>query len=917
MVLDDNTIQRFLFANADLFINKIKTGTEFTKSTLVGEKDNIVRIHKSGKQTNISLQESAKILFRQRQLLTNTSPSSTAAAIELFQNAARPNGTIDLAYTISHIIYVMQPEGLFYFNIDEVNASNEGKFFISKISIDNKSTDAFTSRSNYEIKLKINFTFFDDLLEDNVILKSVKGNLYIKYPLIKILYPNFSRSSNTNTNETKESRGQDGLLLSQVLNMPYEIQPQYFSNIKRDLQSSKIQRNFHLTFKNHVINVFSSNDQIFKRFENELDISYLSYESDSNKNIGSDKKTPKINDDLYDLLIKSNYNSVPLKSFFDTIKKINEEILKLQKEIDCYRIYKSLGTEKQQNLQNVSNVDVEKEIKIIDNLKKEIEKNRLSIKKILIDYILSNCQFYFSDLENDLLVNIRMLEAYDAFKKNFSVERLATAATAGGVVGAVGGLLGVVGGAGIGIGVDLFYQSQEAILNNQVASEKNNIRLPINSTAISAYPVTDPKEIGIQLNNQFDNPQIAVDLKEATENAKKALSEAGNSKVTAGSQKGEQASSRIYFTTFGHLIKLLNKLIPNIYIASGGNIVPTDIQGNGNFINYLDIPIALGKLTNFLSKEILESDATVISTEVFLRNAVEKLLKDVVKLDSKTTSNQIKEIIPTKLTFTTAMHSDDLFIKNGADDLLEDDKFNEARIALIRSSIITPERQQLRKIFFITGEEELKYYNFYDSFIDWPSRNLNNKLNFSSKEFQNFIIEEYNIPCILLNPVSMEETILKQKQVIFSRLDNPNLQLGNVIENDVTSLFRLPYQFNTNFKAYMAFFLDIASYIYIAPAYSQKETNVNTFGYGGLYMITKCNFEYDFQRLVANKPTIPNFDAKLSLTGRRISDGTSVKPQIFNNKQDQQIEECKKVQPVTYEPSESIDYKWFDPTSKL
>ena len=73
--------------------------------------------------------------------------------------------------------------------------------------------------------------------------------------------------------------------------------------------------------------------------------------------------------------------------------------------------------------------------------------------------------------------------------------------------------------------------------------------------------------------------------------------------------------------------------------------------------------------------------------------------------------------------------------------------------------------EKLQKIYFFIGEEELKYYNFYDEYKVWPKAPVSATSNYSSKYFQDFIFDVHQIPCILLNQVAMEETILKQKQI--------------------------------------------------------------------------------------------------------------------------------------------------------
>ena len=122
--------------------------------------------------------------------------------------------------------------------------------------------------------------------------------------------------------------------------------------------------------------------------------------------------------------------------------------------------------------------------------------------------------------------------------------------------------------------------------------------------------------------------------------------------------------------------------------------------------------------------------------------------------------------------------------------------------------------------------------------------------------------------------VSDSESFLKKKYVKFSRIDNANAETGNI--QNGSGVMRKPYQMSTDLKAYMSFFCDVGSYIFISPPISKLQSNKNMFGFGGLYITKTSEFVYSFQRLVDNNVTIPNFDSKYTIIATNVYHGDSI-----------------------------------------
>lgn len=912
--LDPKTTQRFLFSNIDILTNIIYGA----KNKDIKKND----LHSEGTREGLTQKQVSKILFAQRSLATNSGAQTAESAKELFQNKPNTDGTVDFKYSINHYMYVSFPDGVFYFNIDELNSTNGGKFFISSVDIQNDSKDIFTNRSNYTVKLKIYFTFFDDLLGNYVKLRSINNKDLVKYmPLIKIIYPYYSKGVSNNSNIPKEYKEQNGFILSQELNFIPETARKDFKNTVADIGNA-ITKNYHLTNKKHAINIFGSNDPIFKRFENEIYIEYVAFEADSSKKAFTNNNMPSTTEDIFNILkirnFKDEFANISYEELGQAIKTTNEQIDKYQKDIECYNLYSD--PKKVPAGQKRPDVDVKKTLENIQETNKRYENLKFLMKRLLLRYIIESCDVYELECPSYLLMSYRKLDALEAFTKKFDWSRTAKAAGTGFVGGALLGIAGSpvaaaatgLGGSAVAAGIDVAAQAAESF-NQYLYSVSNNTRLDgkdIRITKLNINEVLNIKGLRTGQNSiygkQFEETNITIPdaiaaskqtaVQKADKTDRQVQDELFKNLQTPEQLTAESPTTKVRFIMFRNIADFLtydsnftNSNSTKIFY--GGNVVYINEQKKSIFYNYGDMPISLTAFFNFLKTQIMDKDTLSLDTEVFVRDAFEALVKSAIKLDQSTTT-LMKELIPS----TVRMHSQVVKQNSftGCKNLLDVRTVAESRKALTKGSILKAVEGKLQKIYFFIGEEELKYYNFYDEYQNYPTVPAKQTNNFSSNAFQNFILEEHNIPCILLNYVGMEETILKQKQIVFSRIDNSNLVLGNNIEGDNTSILRLPYQFNTKLKAYMTFFTDIASFIFVAPPYTPKDVNINTFGYGGLYMVTKSSFEYNFQRIVNGKPTIPNLDASVNIIARRITDGTAIRIQEYApaNKNE---EECKKL----------------------
>jgi hypothetical protein len=381
----------------------------------------------------------------------------------------------------------------------------------------------------------------------------------------------------------------------------------------------------------------------------------------------------------------------------------------------------------------------------------------------------------------------------------------------------------------------------------------------------------------------------------------------------------EQASgkTKIPFVLLGDLLKILVNIDSEILMLVGGKTILSDVlTGESSYINLCNIPIYLNSVTNFLKQKILDTEKNYhYSVDSFIRDLHEDLIKKSVKSADGVSLDAYKEYIPENLRLQTSVHIkgeayDKLFAyQNTVDALNLNDpaKIKDYKINFIRSKNIQYKvrgNKKLAKIFTLASDQEIKYYNFYTNYSAWAlqstiSGKRKDRTLYSGKDFQEYITTNHMIPCVLTRYTANDETILKKKNVTFTRMDNPNMTVGNIL--DGKPIYRLPYNFKSDFQIYMSFFTDIGSLLYISPPDIKFEQNINTFGFGGLYLIAESAFEYSFQRLEKNNVTLPNEESTYRLGGYMISHGDGIKTNK-NAKQDA-ITKCTDPIPVSNKPA--------------
>jgi hypothetical protein len=149
----------------------------------------------------ISYSQAEKMLFEERQFFSGNPIINSEIAEELFSDAPQGEAKARGSYTFHYYMLIPIEGQLYQFELLNTPSS---KCLFTKLEIANKSKDVFTNKSNYSVKLTINFTGFEDLITNSVrvvsraLIEENKKNPNIEIPnsninnfaMINLLYKN-------------------------------------------------------------------------------------------------------------------------------------------------------------------------------------------------------------------------------------------------------------------------------------------------------------------------------------------------------------------------------------------------------------------------------------------------------------------------------------------------------------------------------------------------------------------------------------------------------------------------------------------------------------------------------------------------------------------------------------------------------
>jgi hypothetical protein len=567
-------------------------------------------------------------------------------------------------------------------------------------------------------------------------------------------------------------------------------------------------------------------------------------------------------------------------------------------------------------------------------LRDELRKNKESIDAILFELnralmlaILLECNIYeIQGIDNSLLNTFEQNFIFSEYFGNLDSGRYIGLATSFALTAGLTVLTGGAAGAALAIGAGTSLAPEVASLISEIAKEPlissdldvGQIRSRLTNPTVIKIDTTSGVTQQDRVSAIFPKSSIAkttANTKVVTTTSNSVLFKQGANADVKDIEKEIQqnfsiqaaeaddpnsisGTSNIRFIRFLDLINIYQKLNKSVKIITGGKIILSSVSTSGPkfiYINNADYLISLEAFTNFLYKNIMLKDRKLFyDSEEFLRDAFQNLLgKDLVS-SNESLSVEIKKLAPTNLRFNTSINVNTPSLTNeltnGSKDIFSNDsQFLSLKKEIFKTRNISTRNfgtiggspasgqnsTNLVKLMFLGCDQDIKYYDFYSEYSKYlaqtPSLIINNSNTYSSKVFQKFINEKYLIPCIPIRNVASVETILKSKNITFSRIDNKNLESGVILAD---SSVRLPYQIKAKLQPYLTFFLGSSNYVFVAPPETSTPNTQNIFGFGGLYIIKQTNYEWNFVNAAGANPA---FSSYLDIDGYHVSYGDGVK----------------------------------------
>lgn len=835
--ISEDVIQRALISTSDLIQNKL-----------------IAQSYKAEKcvvlSASLNAANAAEAIVNQQQLFSDSLITSNASK-EIFADNTS-NLPIDATYTLKHnfMFRNFEPAGgsigrdIYSFDVDEVNRKNDGKFFIDKIKIKDMPKDSYTLKTNHQISLKVYFSSFEDLLEENLEAKKYDGTTK-KFPFLILLYK-FLKIGREEARELPDTSG------------VYLIQKLIFSNDDRykSIKASNgvLYKNYHLTYHKHSFDFGKDTSPFFEIYKNELTIDFMAFETD-----GVDKTAEVSNMD------GNLYLRVLDEAQKEKIKKINEKIQELTTQISyCTSVTANSATIK--DLNDKLNEALFIRQKLFKNINEDLVRNLLtSIKTYELTGLTYDTLNIYKEATVDFASLIGGLALVGAIAAAFFIPAAGAA----------------VGSAALSIAGPMAIQMLIGSLQNTLFSGDFNlgvIRNQIKNGEVKNMPAdmvagklkylhstAPPPPPGVTPTTPTEVPtNDKVDQKHNEE-----LEEMFGDFFSVELQAANTEPVSLYFLPFGEILKIFNQSCNRVHMIVGGYIFKNETTNT--FVNFANIPISLSRFANFLYRFIIQRERGLkYSTELFLRDCFENLIKnslyDANGYLEKRAGSVSKDM---KMSITVHAKSDQVqsFINNHSSvplSLLET-KFQTFLQEFLKTKNISGvlNETEISKIIVIGTYDNVIQYDFLKLFKETHAGT-----NFFGQQFQNWMHEK-RIPCILMKKIATTETILKKKHLSFTRLDNPNVMTGNIIASK--AVLRTPYKISGELKSLFCFFINPGSFVMVAPPSQLTDPDLNMFGIGGMYLITETDFEYSFQRIQDDKITLPNFDSRYTIQGTKLS----------------------------------------------
>ena len=664
-----------------------------------------------------------------------------------------------------------------------------------------------------------------------------------------------------------------------------------------------IDRIYKLSWANHNFNLFSNIDSNGSSMDlpHKLSIDFTAYTQSDNQTTVT----------IYSPLMESLNNSIKASQNAYELKRA-KLIQKCQEYADELRARSSVQVNPltdraitQMILETTDDLAKELE-RVRNNTEQHIKNIKLNMNSSMIAYILEKLAFYEVDVEKNV---------FEVYEKSSTAQEVLSAMGEGLIEGASVGMIAgpkgaaIVGGADAAIrGAVTFFSTHPDIKDLKWVNLLNTLYDPSNP---NNYEVTKVKEkyqltaeIGIIKGSPLhaatkSTADYAKEVKESFDQLKKTF------ETTTDDTVGGTSSLRFFY--LGDLIEVILAIYNDVSqkgrknkFLTGNYIYKDHSTENAKLLNLGNLPISLNLFIEYLEKNLMSRNSYVYDCIEFINNIITDLVKGSMDrawtanvVQNPKDSHELKKFIPHHTYLSKIrifgkkeylqkilLDSKRKFLNYHIDDSHDYGYLIDTSSPGSYTKISEPNTKSIQKISNIilgksctvsdTDSYDLIYisckadYAYIDIFENYDSDLLTKGYGYNSLPFMEHVIENFQMPCILMYNSNVIPQILATNNLQLEKIDNASLVRSNIIEGS-NLIDDFPYQGTIGVHSMYINFIDVMSSIFISPMNQFQQVTP----YSGLYYVLKSTFKKTF----TNELKFPEYRLEI----RRVSNGTEAK----------------------------------------
>lgn len=385
-----------------------------------------------------------------------------------------------------------------------------------------------------------------------------------------------------------------------------------------------------------------------------------------------------------------------------------------------------------------------------------------------------------------------------------------------------------------------------------------------------------------EANKKVDDARADIaksNIKDANEIQKGYLEEL--KKATQTETTGELTKNLgVQYFYLGNLLDYIlsiynkNTRANNNLFVSGNYIFKDVLEAVAYLLNLGNIPISLNLFIKFLEDNLAGRNSYKYDCITFIRDIINNLIKISMErawtgeaVLSKEKSKELKKFVPTNTYLAKKRIYGDKKTLLQQLKLTNDDSYifykdvsdlqNKSNI-ILNASFTTKDIKSYDMIY-ISCKSEHTYMDFYEDYNE--TKLVERGHGYNSLAFMEQVIENFQIPCVLLSKTNAIPQIIASNAVKLERIDDSNLMTANAIAGK-NLIENYPYQGTLELHSMFFNFIDVTNYLFISPGIWNRADNE----YSGLYTVLRSTYTKKFDQ--SNSPAEYKVEVRWESNGR-------------------------------------------------